>query len=233
MLLLGEQLQKREPATALEWFSAAAEKGDATAMTRAALLLSNGVGPASSPEKVVQYLNGAAEMSEPNAMFALGQLHLSGDFGVKQDNARGIELLRAAADKGNSRAKNALGNCYRKGTGVERNFKEAFRYFSEAEKSGSVEAIGNLGAMYFNGEGVPKKDYASAAKKFMEASEKGDLESTYRYAICVEGGLGMKADKPEAVKWFKKAAEAGHAEAAEWCKKNGIPFTPPPTSKAE
>ena len=53
MMLLGEQLRVSDPPTALEWFSAAAENGDATAMTKATLLLSNGVGPASDPEKVV------------------------------------------------------------------------------------------------------------------------------------------------------------------------------------
>ena len=225
MLLLGEQLMTSEPATALEWFAAAAEKGDPIAMTKAALLLSNGVGPASDPEKVVHYLTGAAEMSEPNAMFALGQLHLSGDFGVKQDPVQGVALLRSAADKGSGRAKNALGICYRKGIGVGRDEKEAFRYFTQAVADGSVEAIGNLGVLYMYGEGTAK-NLPKAVEQFKQASIKGDVESMFYYASCLEKGWGTLASKDEAEKWYLEAARAGHAGAADWCKKKGVGFEP-------
>ena len=53
----------------------------------------------------------------------------------------------------------------------------------------------------------------------------------YRYAICFEEGFGVKPDKAEAARWFKKAADAGHALAAEWCKKSGgVPDPPKPAA---
>ena len=223
MMLLGEQLRVSDPPTALEWFSAAAEKGDAVAMTKAALLLSNGVGPASDPEKVVHYLEGAAEKKEPNAMLALGQLYLSGGFGVKQDKKRAIELLQASADLGNTRAKNELGNCHHKGDGVVRNDKEAFRLFTEAAAGGNAEAIGNLGVLWWSGDGVPKKDLTKAAGLFKQAGEKGDVESMYAYAQCLQNGRGVPENRAEAKRWFHDAAARGQHDALEWCKTNMVP----------
>ena len=90
-----------------------------------------------------------------------------------------------------------------------------------------MEAIGNLGVMYLRGWGVPKKDPKKAAEKFKEASLKNDAEGMYYYGLCFEGGLGVSADRAQAVMWMKRAAEGGSARAAEWCKTNVIEFTPP------
>ena len=65
-------------------------------------------------------------------MMALGQLHLTGRFGVKQDDERGISLLKAAIEKGNTRAMNILGNYYHESSPPRRNDKEALRLFTLA-----------------------------------------------------------------------------------------------------
>ena len=227
MMLLANQLEESDPPTALEWYSAASEKGDAVAMTKAALLLSNGVGPGEDREKVVHYLTVAAEMEETTAMTALGQLYLSGAFGVVPDKKRGIELLKAAADKGSTRAQNTLGDCYHNGDGVKRDDREAFRLFSLAAAAGNREAIGNLGVLYWNGEGVPRKDPEKAVAKFKEASEKGDPASMFSYAFALYTGVGVERDEEAGKKLAATAAEKGSAKAAKWCKTNRVPFNPP------
>ncbi len=227
MMLLASQLEESDPPTALEWYSAASEKGDAIAMTKAALLLSNGVGPGTDREKVVHYLTVAAEMEEATAMTALGQLYLSGAFGVVPDKKRGIELLKAAADKGSARAQNSLGDCYHRGDGVTRDDKEAFRLFTLAEKNGNNEAIGNLGVLWWNGEGVPKKDPKKAVQKFRDASEKGDTASKFAYAVALYEGVGVDRDEETAKKLAKAAAEKGSAKAAIWCKAHHVAIDPP------
>ena len=45
--------------------------------------------------------------------------------------------------------------------------------------------------------------------------QKWMIEVQYNYAIYCYGGLGVVQDKAEAVKWFRKAAESGHAGAEE------------------
>ncbi len=213
MLLLGEQLQRNEPAIALEWYFAAAKKGDALAMTQAARLLSIGVGAASDPGKVVDLLNKAVKMEEPNAMLALGQLHLSGAFGVKRDEPRAIELLQGAAGKGSTAALISLGDFYMKrasggkSPSEKKDEEEAFRLFTEAAGRGNAEALGNLGVLYKKGAGV-EADPALAQEKFKEASLKGDAVGMYYYAACLlEKRRGATPDPKGAISWFSKAAE--------------------------
>ena len=224
MMTLGEALQQREPAASFGWFCAAAEKGDALAMTQAGLMLSSGHGTPADLPKALYYLSAAAAKDEPNATAALAECYLFG-LGTEKDEKRAFSLLQKASDQGSARAKNRLGVSYHKGLGVTRNDREAFRLFSEAAERGSAEAIGNLGVLYMNGEGVAK-DAVKAAEKLKEASLKGDTNSMYYYARCLEKGLGTKASPAGAAAWFQKAAEAGHGDAAEWCKSHGVQFKP-------
>ena len=224
MMVLGEELQKSEPAASFGWYCAAAADGDALAMRQAGLMLSNGDGPPIDLPKAFFYLSAAADKDEPNATAALADCYLFG-FGTEKNEKRAIALLQKASDAGNARAKNRLGDCHHKGLGVPRNDREAFRLFSEAAQRGNAEAIGNLGVLYMNGEGVAK-DPAKAVEKLKEASLKGDVNSMFYYARCLEKGLGTKASLTGATTWFQKAAEAGHAEAATWCKTQGVRFKP-------
>jgi TPR repeat protein len=44
-------------------------------------------------------------------------------------------------------------------------------------------------------------------------AEAGDADSQYDLGICYSNGSGVAADKAQAVKWFKRAADAGDADA--------------------
>ena len=39
--------------------------------------------------------------------------------------------------------------------------------------------------------------------------------------VCYEMGIGVKKDKQEAVKWYRKAAEQGHSKAKDDLKRLG------------
>ena len=43
---------------------------------------------------------------------------------------------------------------------------------------------------------------------------------------CLENGLGVTKNLLQAQNWYRKAAEAGDRRAADWCRKNGVIFTP-------
>lgn len=45
------------------------------------------------------------------------------------------------------------------------------------------------------------------------AAEQGFLQAQFNLGACYDQGEGVKADKKEAVKWFRLAAEQGDAEA--------------------
>jgi len=221
MVALGDGLRESDPRQSFAWFCAAAQGGDLIGMTQAGLMLSNGKGTPRDMRKAVAYFQQAADRGHAAAMTALAECYLLGE-GATQDTKRAIALLQTAAGLGNARGQNRLGVCFQKGIGVPRDGRRAFELFSEAAKRGYVEAIGNLGVLYLHGEGVEKNE-AKAVEKFKEGSLKGEKNSMYFYAGCLFNGEGVKADTEAAKKWFQKAAEAGQAEAIEWCSANNIP----------
>jgi len=72
-----------------------------------------------------------------------------------------ISQLRVKADSGDPDAENDLGVRYRMGEGVEKDKEEAVRWYRKAAKHGSAAAMFNLGAAYYNGDGVGVDDVVS------------------------------------------------------------------------
>jgi len=62
--------------------------------------------------------------------------------------------LKRSAEDGYAPAQNELGRCYYTGKGVEKNYTEAFRWFSRAAEQGNDAAEYNLGCCYYYGKGV-------------------------------------------------------------------------------
>ncbi len=72
------------------------------------------------------------------------------------DFARWIEISRQLAIRGDATAMCILGEAYRTGNQVEKNFEEAFKWFRLAADQGDADAWLNLGYSWENGEGVPR-----------------------------------------------------------------------------
>ena len=66
-----------------------------------------------------------------------------------------------AAEQGDASAQFNLGVCYGHGEGVEKDYKEAFKWYLKAAEQGDASAQVNVGAIYCNGRGV-EKDYVEA-----------------------------------------------------------------------
>ncbi len=72
------------------------------------------------------------------------------------DFARWIEISRQLAIRGDATAMCILGEAYRTGNQVEKNFEEAFKWFRLAADQGDADAWLNLGFAWESGEGVPR-----------------------------------------------------------------------------
>ncbi len=228
-LLLGELLRETDPKDALKWTLAAANNGNTDAMVLSGLMLSNGLGSdkPNLPE-AANWFRRAADQGDPRAMFALGECYLLSN-GVTRDPVKAMEWLHKAAELNDVQALNKLGDIYAKGPpGIARqDLKKAFENFSAAKDLGHPAAFGNLGALFMTAP-AGMKDEKLAVEIFQQGIEKGDPRSMYFYAVCLEDGMGeLRKDKAAAQTWYIKAAEAGVPKAAEWCKTNNIPFTPP------
>ena len=63
-------------------------------------------------------------------------------------------LFMKAAEKGYSKAQNSLGDCYKYGIGIEKDFAKAVDWYTKAARQGNATAQFNLGICFKNGEGV-------------------------------------------------------------------------------
>ncbi len=102
-----------------------------------------------------------------------------------------------------------LGNRFRKGEGVTRDYAKALDWYLKAAQQGFVGAQNNLGVMYEQGLGVPKNK-PEAAKWFRKAAEQNDAYAQHSLGIMYREGDGVPQNFAEAAKWIRKAAEQSH-----------------------
>ena len=184
--------------------------------------------PLTAPD--ISRLKAKAEAGDASAQATLGKAYKDGN-GVPKNDAEALRWLRKAADQGDASAENDLGVIYRMGEGVAQDNEEALRWYKKAAKKGNAKAMFNLGASYYNGDGVEVDDVASYAW-FLLAQEGGNTpadealrradserEATpsagfIKVAEMYEAGDDLPKSAVEALKWYRKAADAGDAKAS-------------------
>ncbi len=82
----------------------------------------------------------------------------------------------------------------------------------KAADQGIANAQFNLGAAYYNGQGVPQ-DYAQAAVWYRKAAEQGNSEAQYYLGVAYENGQGVQQDDAQAAVWFRMAGDQGNVQA--------------------
>jgi uncharacterized protein len=143
------------------------------------------------------------------------------------DTAGAIEALNFAAEKGYPAALWKLARMYASGDGVEEDDVKAFEIYyrianehADGNPRGSdarfvADAFVELGNYYRTGipGGVSADD--SRARRFFSyaASYFGDPEAQFRLGEMYLEGLGGEQNERQAARWFKLAAEKGHAGA--------------------
>lgn len=105
-----------------------------------------------------------------------------------------------------------IGESYYFGRGVNKNNKEALKYFSQAAKLGDEYAEAYLGLFYEKGLGT-KRDYTVASKWYYKAAVKGNSFSQYSLAMLFLNGTGVSKDYSKAMMWLQKSAENDYVPA--------------------
>ena len=228
---------KKDPAKAFTWYKQAAAQGHERAKMALDMLSDMGLStpnptPAATPTPAPQH-----DQSEANQLFQQGVRCLN-----EKNYTEAAKLFKAAADQGHAQAQFYLGCCYDNGQGVPQNQAEAAKWYKLAADQGYADAQLNLGVCYANGEGVPQ-DFAEAVKWLRLAAEQGleeaqealktieanadesDADSSSSTPApqdeqseanqLFRQGISCHNDKnyTEAVKYFKAAADQGHAAA--------------------
>ena len=228
-MVLGEKLFKTEPHASLKWFAAAAAQGQTEAMTKAGLMMANGLGnQAPDFSAAVAWFQQGSAAGDTDSMTSLADCLLYGK-GIAKNEVHALELLRTAAAFHHENAMNTLGDLLQRGIPgiLEPNPKEALRLFAEASRMGFLDAQANLGVMYVNGLGGLPTDRPRAFALWKEGAELGNAMNMYFYAMALEGGLTAPPQPVEARKWYVESARRGNAAALAWCRKEGVSPTAP------
>ena len=111
------------------------------------------------------------------------------------------------------RAWDGLGQCCQYGYGTAPNLRRAKKYYKKAAKLGNAEAQQSLGWLY---ESATEPDYRRARKWYARAAAQCRRDATFaivRLGSLHEHGLGGKKDVQAALKYYRRAAKLGDADA--------------------
>lgn len=209
----------------VEALTKAAEHGDVFSQYSLALAYHMGRGVSQDSGTAVQWYRRAAEQGHVESQYALGSLLDRGE-GVARDSDEAHAWYNKAALHGHEAAQNILASEKWKDNSV-RNISaptqkesqspsdmspEALEKLYQQAEAGDVDAMYNLGIMYYNGEGAPK-DHQQAMNWFLLAAQQGDADAQFNMGIMTGRGEGVKKDPKTSLQWFQKAAEQGHTEA--------------------
>jgi TPR repeat protein len=208
---------------ALPLFLQAAETGDVRAMTGAGLILERD----RRYEDAAKWYKKAADAGSADGLMNYGSLFANG-IGVARNDNEALKFFRRAADMGSAEAMNWIGIFYVAGRGVPVDYAAAVDWYKRAVKAGSTNAMARLALMYAAGNGTAKSpeealNYYRLAATFCDGIAGDNSVWRYQRGGCVRGmmsigsscesGSGMPQSDAEALKWYRKAAEAGDAGA--------------------
>ncbi|KAJ3122054.1 hypothetical protein HK098_003150 [Nowakowskiella sp. JEL0407] len=110
---------------------------------------------------------------------------------------------------GNPRAMNALGSCYFRGEGVEKNYGTAVEWFRKGADLGNINAVNNLGVCYESGTGVPR-DLATAKSLYLRGAENLHPSATNNAGYIYV----LEKQYEKAIKMFLTAAALSSPDAS-------------------
>jgi len=157
--------------------------------------------------KVVNLLERATALGNPEAAMKLGHCFLSGR-GVAKNSAKAVELFRDSAEAGYAEGQYNLAVCYAKGNGVERNEEEMLKWLIPAANQELPKAMEALGIRYLTGSAVLKNSL-KGFHLISKAAESGLASSQYRLSLCYEFGDGVEQDNLQAYKWALMSRQSG------------------------
>jgi TPR repeat protein len=205
---------------ALRTYRNLAEKGDPKAQLSLGSLYLEGRINVDYAE-AMKWFHKAADQGNPRALYEMGEFYAWG-WGVERDGNEALEWYRKAASTGDAWVQDNVGWMLASGQGaIKEDAKEAAIWFCRAADQDYSSAEVNLAGLYLEGRGVPKSideglqwlkraaNHTVDDFPFIVSSAARKLGDVYRY-----GWWGVLPYGPEAVRWYRKAAELGDWMAA-------------------
>ena len=161
-------------------------------------------------------LQDLVDAGDVSAFEPLARLYEDGR-GVERDWRRAFELRRQGAEAGDANAQTGLARAFRYGLGVAPDVQAAFDWGARALEQGAFDerpaALGLVGEILFDGEGVVERDRDRALSFFWEARTGDDAAALEGLAVCYRDGVGVPQDEEAERAWLERAFEAALRKA--------------------
>jgi len=157
-------------------------------------------------QKAIKAFEFAAKAGNLDALTALGVMYIGG-IGVEQNNTKGYQYIREAADMSDPKAQYTLGALYYLGAGVKKDYKKAFNWLNLASEQNYIDAKYNLAVMYEFGQGVDQS-YEKAYEYYLFAARRDNLESQIKIADMYRDGIGTDMDLEKSSYWLKRIEDS-------------------------
>jgi TPR repeat protein len=197
----------RDFARAAELIAKPAAAGNAAALYLKGRMAETGRGAAQSPAEAARLYQQAMDKGNADATGAYGRCLIGGTGGVAKDEARGLFLIRKAAEAGSAAAMTILGEFAARGIGQEADPRTAAFWYERA--ANEKEPLGYIGLAQLYDTGTPglPKDEARATALILEAAKLGEPLAMNEMGIRYQSGRGISMDNVAAVGWFSLAAQ--------------------------
>jgi TPR repeat protein len=196
--------------TSIDWYTQSALKGNKDSARNLAWIYENGNSGTVDTQQAFRWMTQAAQEQWPVPTAELGRYYLYG-VGTPKNNQKAFELLTIAAPKNKFAAYN-LARMYYFGEGIEKDFKQSFRWFEQAGKQNHRASKYYVAQHYYKGLGRDK-NLSEARKWFKQAAELGDSDAQFRLGWMYSNAEGVEKSYRTAFNWYNKAAEQGHSAA--------------------
>ncbi len=216
---------------AFYWYEKAAETKHSRALTELGDMYYAGKGVRQDYQKAMEYYQKACDEGYPYAFYSLGFMYWKGQ-GTLPDKEKAQEYLSQAAAMGNESAFQLLNRMDHESE-EEKDIdpfarqayleaqqaladKETEKYInllSQSANLGYVQALNDLGDLYFNGELAPKH-MGKAYEYFLKASQNGSGYGSYSCGfILMKGSSDIPRDIAKGLSMFRLAVEQNYKAA--------------------
>ncbi|CAI9786898.1 unnamed protein product [Fraxinus pennsylvanica] len=159
-----------------------------------------------------QILEYQAQKGNAEAMYQVGIFYYFGLRGLRCNHEKASSWFSKAAEKGEPRSMELLGEIYASGVGFEKNYTKALEWLTLASEQKLYSAYNGMGYLYVKGYGV-EKNYTKAKEYFEKAADKKEPGGFYNLGVIYLKGLGVKQDLKIARKYILTAVKAGQPKA--------------------
>lgn len=159
-----------------------------------------------------RWLVDSANSGQKAAKYVLARKHLIG-FDVPRSLTKALSMLEENIADNHTPSMNYMAGLYEQGRRVQRDYKEAFRYYKMSADRGNSEAIYKVGIFYHQGrQGNANKKFAR--QWYEKAAQTGHSDAQVRTAILYHfPNDGSPPNLKLARQWYEKAYKQGNADA--------------------